>query len=63
MPLPVMVTVAVLALVPVFAAAVAVTVALLAPLAGETVNQLWLLLAVQLTFEVTLMFWLPADEE
>jgi hypothetical protein len=43
-------------LVPVLAVAPAEIVPLFEPLAGEMVNQVWLLLAVQLTLEVTLMF-------
>src|SRR5262245_24203953 len=53
-PLAATVTVAARAALPVFAWAVAVTLALLDPAAGLTLNQAWSSLTVQLVFDVTL---------
>ncbi len=52
-PPPVTVTVPVRAAVPVLAVTLTVRLPLLAPLAGVTVSQVWLSVAVQLTFAVT----------
>src|SRR5688572_25885537 len=52
-PPPLTVTLPVRAAVPVFAVALIVKLLLLVPPVGETLSQLWLSLAVQLTFAVT----------